>query len=567
VNDVLARRAVWRRMLVVLLPVLVLCGFVSVRATARHERVLIEDQAAARRLVTHLLTPDNELDVPVEPGTDVLRIVVHAYRRGMLGLGPHRVLGELGPAGALGPNDGHFDVSAPGPTSRVVPEDHELSVGDPVAFNVYVREATVRSLTLKLISVSDADGVLVRLYRRQAVDGVDAVQSPARLGEVKRERLARRAGELDFADLEMSDRSTLVDARWRRVAPIQGEGRRTTPLVIALAPREPRTEPQAVAAAELDGVSPSSVVAYHRATLSRPVIVRAGESPLVIKVHARRPVSPSDPSPATVDLIAEMDGERAGISRAEARVSRSSVDWYDASGIDVVPTERATFYVVVPANARAALHPSEAELDLSLFELDPRAPPEPLRASGPAAPSIDSTAATRSSPAFIFRLPTNAHEFVPGAHGTLHVAPGVAVPRTSESSHLAVAHVQRPVAAPTLRRDGRLFVTADRTFSLRARGEPLAVPLRFYSTSGPSEVLITVDGDRPKRRAGIATTLTRPRRIRVDGDARATFVVGDDLTPGEHTVTVRASDGVWVHLPWTRGAPRMTTWVSGDFDP
>jgi hypothetical protein len=100
------------------------------------------------------------------------------------------------------------------------------------------------------------------------------------------------------------------------------------------------------------------------------------------------------------------------------------------------------------------------------------------------------------------------------------------------------------------------------------------VLLRLYSRT-PTDVVLRVDGGRPKRRSsGLATHVTSDRRVHVDGEATAVVLLGDDLARGTHTIEAVAPPGqkVWVHAHWQKGKSRKQSyaparWIAGDFGP
>ncbi len=200
------------------LPLVVLGLVFAIREIARIERVLAAEGSRAQRVIVYEVRPGGEIRVPIEPGTEVLRVVAHAVKRGSLQQVPHpaRILfhaqGEL----AAHTDDVRFD--APGTTARVTAEDSGVVAGDPVAINVDVHGIGTGVLTIGLASIEDADGLLLRVYRREAVSGSDLVARPERLGHEGRAKLAHAAGEVDWDELERDEQTMLLTARWRRVA-------------------------------------------------------------------------------------------------------------------------------------------------------------------------------------------------------------------------------------------------------------------------------------------------------------------------------------------------------------
>jgi hypothetical protein len=647
-NAALAERRKWRRVALLALPLLLgaLAAF-SARQAARYERDLVNEQAIADRLVTYGIGPGETLRLPVEPGTDVLRIVAHAFRRGALDPRPHGLEWSVTFDRSTNGSE-RIAVVAPGTTRRTRAEEYGMTIGDPVVFNVDVRDHG-SGLLLKLDSIADADGVLVRVYRRESIGVDEALHRRVRLEDTRQERLARRTGELDFSDLDSSDRETVVAARWQRVAPIPEDGRRLAPHAVMLAPQDTpetpavaeigsfafkatqrltatvfgpntlvvttpsdgkarlsmslRSETDAerivegigrmeveiapagkteleleadrdgqisLAASDPRGVHLYNRVEYDRATPNRPVIVQAGSSPLSLRVQVRRPLSKANTNPAWITLATTIDlrGTQVTTSSLVAQVPPSELDRYDGDPADLVPSERAVTYVLVPAGGRATLRPADGTLDLSVAELDPQVSPEPL-ASGRGEGTL--LEGPQPAQAFIPRRPSNRAEFEPASHGSVRVVNRSWSPEPGGDRRLAVVHLRRPWGQITQKHDTRAFVPATTPLYVDVpSGGPVAMPFTLFSKD-PTSVLVLVDGGRPIRRAaGTATAMTVSRFVPVEGETRAALVLGDDLSPGTHTLSFRTKGGAaWVHVPWVQGPslPAETGWISGDFQP
>jgi hypothetical protein len=124
--------------------------------------------------------------------------------------------------------------------------------------------------------------------------------------------------------------------------------------------------------------------------------------------------------------------------------------------------------------------------------------------------------------------------------------------------------------------NGKTFEPLSSSFTVNVVGDrPAALPLHFYAEK-PIDVVVSVDGGLPRRKAaGFARHVTAPRVVRVSGETRAVFVLGDDLAAGEHALSFTASEPwpapVWVHAPWTphprppRPA-RAPHWVEGELE-
>jgi hypothetical protein len=198
---------------------LVVAGLVfAVREVGRVERVLAAEGSRAARVIVYELKPGTDVRVPIEPGTEVFRIVAHAVRKTSLTNVPHDARLLITASGERGTRTDDIRFAAPGTTARVTPEDSELVVGDPVAVNVDVHDLGRGELTIALTSIVEADGVLVRIYRREAVSGKQLVARPERLGPEGRAHLAKTAGELSWDELELAEQEVLLAARWKRVA-------------------------------------------------------------------------------------------------------------------------------------------------------------------------------------------------------------------------------------------------------------------------------------------------------------------------------------------------------------
>lgn len=645
------------RWVVALLAIAVVASVVfAVREMARIERALAAEGAKAVRVVVYEMKPGQELRVPVEARTDVFRIVVHAVRVGApIDREPHAVSLDLSMRGERGSRSETLSLAAPGSIDRVTAEDRELSAGDPIGVNVDAHGIGAGEMTLRLGSVARADSLLVRVYRREALDPGDILRRRAHVDDDRGERLARRAGEIDWIDLDDDEREALTAARWLKVA-ASNAGSDVRVRAIALAPQHASarthdlpsigtfatsadrhvavvahgavtvaaraSEAAAdivaaivdedgstrvehgtgsiaidVAAGRVESIdlstsahelhvvasdprlveSPSRVATW-RSNAARPVVVEAGSDPLVLRVAARRAVPVGDDSPATVALeatIAAPGAPEQKSSLAQA-VVRSRYDRYDGANDRYAPTERAFYHLVVPSGARATLTPNDGELDLSLAELDPRAPPRPAEtrpAGRDEARVVELGAAEWEG--FVARRPSNLETFGPDARGFVRVAHRfVVLPPRAAAPSSAVVHVARPQTQKALRMHHRTFVPAGASIAIDVpAGRPLVLPMRVFSKEH-ADVVAQIDGERPKRRAsGAAVRVTTSRSISVDGEVRTAIVLGDDLAPGRHVVTLVAPPGksVWFSAPWVRGAgtrakASQTRWVTGDFE-
>ena len=136
--------------------------------------------------------------------------------------------------------------------------------------------------------------------------------------------------------------------------------------------------------------------------------------------------------------------------------------------------------------------------------------------------------------------------------------------------------VTRPAGVASMRPPGstQTFEPSNARFAFVAPVDaPASLVLHVYSTES-LDVVVSVDGGDPRRKlAGFARRITTPRRVRVHGEVRFVFPIGDDLVPGEHTLSFVSTspDAVWVHAPWTPRphvvkAPRPPRWLEGDLE-
>jgi hypothetical protein len=656
-----ARRYRWS---LLLFPIFVVGLALAVRDVSRVERTLAAEGTKAARVIVYELATGAELRIPIEPGTDVFRVVAHAMRRGNT-LAPsghvaHLTIQATGDQGSLKDD---LSLTMPGTTERVTPEDRDLSVGDPVSLNVDVHGVGVGEMTVSLRAIEGADGALVRVYRRDALHALDAVRRTEHVDEERRAHFAHRAGELDWVDLDEAEQLAILGARWKKVGAFRGS-RDLTARAIALAPplasgggtkidapigvvsirgderaafmaRGPTSvhgtaqgDPEApvaatvryedgtvanveakgelllkvpdgntvgielssasakpieVRAADPQRIEPPTHAVYWRATPTLPAIVTAGTSALVVRVTARRPVPRSATQPVSIELVATV-ASAAGATQAtpiNVTRARSPFDRYETREPMEAPTEKAVFYVIIPAGGTATLTPARTPIDLSLAELDPGAPPRTVASFGPsqARPAVEKVGEVDWT-GFVSRRPSNSRAFEPNAHGIVRIAHRlVPAPRTVERA--PSFRILRPRAGETKTIDKRIFDSASVTLDIEVtRDIPITLPVHLYSAE-PIDIVARIDGGNPKRRAlAVAERVTTARRISVQGEVKAIVVLGDDLAPGRHTLTFDVPEGkkAWVHVPWlVRHAPprpkknvepadEAPRWVEGDFD-
>jgi hypothetical protein len=624
----------------------------SLREVARGERALAAQSTRAARIVTYSLSPGEQLRVPIEPATDVLRVVMHALRASTLAPAPHAVRMTASIHGTAVTRTETLTFSAPGTQGRAKLEQADGVVGDPVAVNIDVRGVGVGELTLRLEALEGADGLQLRLYRRESISPNEALQRHGSLDAHKRERLARRAGQLDWTDLDETTRSALVSARWKKIGAVADaehqpqfrvitlapaptptaaievnqplavfelnraaqaallvagpntlvvrtrEGR-PTPLSATLRARDgaqrvvtgageltlnvaageqlgvelssPMTETIALYATDASHVELPSTLTCYRTTAERRALVVAGASALVLRVTARLPVDRTLEAPSELALTLATD-DAAGHTTRETRranVTRSLFDRYTGWSAEYAPSERAVFYVLVPARGRVLLGPPTGMLDLSLAELDPDAPPRPAKTFAVAAERAPSDIDPVAWEGFVARRPTNAGAFDPLTAGTLRIARRFAA--LAPATLASALRIERSRAKGAIHRHRWLFEPASATlhFDVQAH-QPALLRLRFYAEQ-PTQVEARIDLATPRRSAaGSATHITTARTLHIDGEVQASLLLGDDLAPGRHTLSFVADRPLFVHLPWTRSArrkPQASAWVLGDFAP
>jgi hypothetical protein len=522
------------------------------RALAHRERAMRDEEASSTRLVTYLLRPGESLRVPVDPGTDVIRVVAHAFRRGSLGATGHLARWRVGSGASL-------ETIAPGSTARASAEEPGVTIGDPVAFNLDARELAPE-LWLGLDAIAEADGMLLRVYRRETALGADQLRGDT-LSFTKREHLAARSGELDWIDLPVDERAMLIGARWGKVAPLPTPGHPLQAVAISLSPPALRPSvPLAEAGSAVRGLlSPvareaqhlqlSSTVQYDRIVPGRSAIVRALDAAVVLRVQVRRPFAGLEPKTAPLRMLVDItEDSRTVTSKVDADVRPSSQDVYEAAADGEVPSESTTFYALVPARGRIALRATVGALDVVLAELDPQA----------------------SERRFVARRPTNWQVFEAREHGVLrlaHRAPSVAQPRLAGAQ---LMRVTRPHSVGVTKSHGLSFIPAPTAIPFESHAASQTFSLRLLAAQ-PTDVRVVVDGGQPRRRkSGVASAITTARVVHVNGESRITLAIGDDLEPGRHILSFQSSEvACSIHLPWARHAraePEMA-WVSGDLEP
>jgi hypothetical protein len=222
---------------------LALASLVAVRELAVIEPMLAAEGAHAARALVYELPVGAELHVPIEPQTDVLRFVIHAYGKSDLDLTPHPAKLVLDLHGARASRTEELRADLPGLRSRVTPENPTIGVGDPMSIDVDVHDIGVGELIVKLAEISRAEGLFVRAYRREQLSEAEATIREAALDRTKKNDLARWSWELGWDELTPAERVALLRARWKRIGALRGASKDLRSTTIAIAPRPPREPP------------------------------------------------------------------------------------------------------------------------------------------------------------------------------------------------------------------------------------------------------------------------------------------------------------------------------------
>ncbi|WP_394833959.1 hypothetical protein LVJ94_46385 [Pendulispora rubella] len=221
--------------------ILGIAAFFAVREIAQMEPLLAAQGSNAVRAVLYELPNGGELRVPIEPGTDVVRFVAHAYRRGDLSLSPRVVHLVVSGRGEHAARTEELHLEAPGLCSRVTPEESALQVGDPMPFEIDVHDLGVGELSVKLVTVDGADGLLARAYRREQLSNAEAAIRDAALARSRKDELARSAWELGWDDLTALEREAILRTRWHKLGALRGATHELRSASVVMSP-PPRRE-------------------------------------------------------------------------------------------------------------------------------------------------------------------------------------------------------------------------------------------------------------------------------------------------------------------------------------
>ncbi|MBL8609420.1 MAG: hypothetical protein JNL38_18965 [Myxococcales bacterium] len=215
----------------------------GVSEIAASERTLAEEGAQAARVVTWELAPQKDVSFPIEPGAEILRVVIHPFSRGNpLPTTPLVARLRVRIDGAR-PVDETFAVPLSTVATRVRAEDATLSVGDPSTFDVDLVGRNEGDTRITLEAADGVDGLLVRAFVREALDKAAAERRGASLDRAHARKLAESVWESDLDDLDAMEREAALTVRWRKLGLSRaGAAPRTWPL--ALAPRSPASTPE-----------------------------------------------------------------------------------------------------------------------------------------------------------------------------------------------------------------------------------------------------------------------------------------------------------------------------------
>ena len=222
---------------------LALGALVAVRELAVIEPMLAAEGANAARAVVYELPVGAELHVPIEPRTDVLRFVIHAYGPSGMAFTPHAAKLTLTLRGDRASRTEEIHADLPGLRSRVTPESAAVGVGDPVPIEVDVHDVGVGELVVKLAELANADGLLVRAYRREQLSQAEATLRDTALDRAKKDELAKWTWELGWDELTPAERVAVLSARWKRVGALRGASADLRSTTVAISVPPPRESP------------------------------------------------------------------------------------------------------------------------------------------------------------------------------------------------------------------------------------------------------------------------------------------------------------------------------------
>ena len=200
------------------------------------DRALAAEGANAARGLVYELPRGGKLVVPIEPGTDLLRFVLSAYRRDQpLPLTPRHVRLTIEAKGERTRRE-VLELDLPGIRTHITPEDSSLLVADPLAFSFDVHGLGVGEASLTLDDAKEADGVLIRAYRREHLEPGDTEFRERTLDSLQKDHLATWAWEPGWNELADVERGALLATRWRKIPAIRGPSGDLRSFPVALSP-------------------------------------------------------------------------------------------------------------------------------------------------------------------------------------------------------------------------------------------------------------------------------------------------------------------------------------------
>lgn len=218
-------------------------AFGAVKYLSVVEPMLAAEGANAARAVVYEMPAGAEIQIPIEPRTDLLRFVIHAYGKEDMALTPHTARLLLDIKGDRKQRKEEIKAEVPGLRSRVTPEKATTGVGDPMPIEVDVHDVGVGTLTVKLAEIAGADGLLVRAYRREQLSEAEVTLRETALDREKKNELAQWTWELGWDELTPPERTTLLQARWRRMGALRGATADLRSTTIAISPPPIRESP------------------------------------------------------------------------------------------------------------------------------------------------------------------------------------------------------------------------------------------------------------------------------------------------------------------------------------
>ena len=183
-----------------------LAAYLAVLRLSSLEQMLVADAAHASRAVLYELPRGSALAAPIEPGTEIIRLAMHAYvHDAELPLGKRRTKLHVVEEGSRGRKVEDVNVDLPGERTRVTSDEPGLSIGDPVAIDFDVHDLGAGELTVTLTGIDKADGLLVRMYRRESLSLAKASARNSLLDRQRKNHLARWTWELAWDEASASE--------------------------------------------------------------------------------------------------------------------------------------------------------------------------------------------------------------------------------------------------------------------------------------------------------------------------------------------------------------------------